>query len=79
MDSSFASSSHMSEPDAFAMMMGAKSPTAPTTKKRAARKRKPTKAPKAPDGKLTNFFFPMMKMGAKSPTAPTVDMTLDTR
>ena len=78
MDSSFASSSHMSEPDAFAMMMGAKSPTAPTTKKRAARKRKPTKAPKASDDKKLTNFFPM-KMGAKSPTAPTVDMTLDTR
>ena len=75
MDSSFASSSHMSEPDAFAMMMGANSLTAPT-KKRAARKA--TKAPKASDDKKLTNFFPM-KMGAKSPTAPTVDMTLDTR
>ena len=75
MDSSFASSSHMSEPDAFAMMMGANSLTAPT-KKRAARKA--TKAPKASDDKKLTNFFPT-KMGAKSPTAPTVDMTLDTR
>jgi len=61
--------------DAFAMMMGANSLTAPT-KKRAARKA--TKAPKASDDKKLTNFFPT-KMGAKSPTAPTVDMTLDTR